>query len=198
MQEEIYKNLSLEDLPGEVWKDVVGYEGLFQVSCLGRIKMLTREVLANKSIKHINKHILTQHLSTKGYLYVYLWAGNKKERIYVHKAVLSSFIREKRIGEECNHLNENRLDNRLDNLEWCSHKYNINYGNRTKKQSESMKNHKSLSKPVLQLNMDGEYIAEYPSLREAGRVMNRSFTSIKECCKGRYKSAFGFKWMYKQ
>lgn len=198
MQEEIYKNLSLEDLPGEVWKDVVGYEGLYQVSNLGRVKMLSRNVLANKSVRTIKEHIITQHISQKGYLYVCLWDNNKGKKVYVHKIVLSSFLRGKGIGEECNHLNENRTDNRLNNLEWCSHKYNINYGERTKKHSKSMKNHKSLSVPVIQLSLNNEYIAEYPSLREAGRVMNRSFTSIKECCKGRCKSAFGFKWMYKQ
>ena len=197
MQEEIYKNLSLEDLPGEEWRDVVGYDNKFMVSNMGRVKMLERKVLANKSIKTIKEHILKQHVSTKGYLYVHLWSDNKKERQYVHKIVLSSFFRCKNANEECNHKNEIRTDNSLENLEWLSHKENINYGDRTKKHSASMMNHKSLSKPIVQLSLDGILIEEYPSLREAGRRLGVSYTHIGECCRGKINSAFGYKFQYK-
>lgn len=197
MQEEIYKNLSLEDLPGEVWRDVVGYDNKFMVSNMGRVKMLERKVLANKSIKTIKEHILKQHVSTKGYLYVHLWSDNKKERQYVHKIVLSSFFRCKNANEECNHKNEIRTDNSLENLEWITHKENLNYGNRTRKHSESMKNHPSMSKGVIQMDMNGNFISEYPSLREAGRMLNIHMTNIKDCCKGKYKSTHGYIFKYK-
>lgn len=197
MQEEIYKNLSLEDLPGEEWRDVVGYDNKFMVSNMGRVKMLERKVLANKSIKTIKEHILKQHVSTKEYLYVHLWSDNKKEMQYVHKIVLSSFFRCKKATEECNHKNEIRTDNSLENLEWLSHKENINYGYRSEKHSASMKNHKSLSKPIVQLSLDGILIEEYPSLREAGRRLGVSYTHIGECCRGKINSAFGYKFQYK-
>ncbi len=197
MDEPLYKNLSLEDLPGEEWRDVVGYEGLYKVSNLGRVKMLERNVLANKSIKKIKEHILSQHLSSKKYLTVHFWVKNHKKAEYVHKLVLTAFIRERLDGEECNHLNEVRTDNRLVNLEWISHKENINYGNRSKRHSEAMRNHPHLSKPVIQFGMDGNFIAEYPSLREAGRVLNVNYNQIKECCKGRINNAFGYIFKYK-
>lgn len=192
-----YKNLSLEDLPNEVWKDVVGYEGLYQVSNLGRVKMLPRKVLANKSIKNIKEHILKQTISKKGYLYVDFWVNNKVKRFAVHRLVLSAFLGNSEISLECNHKNENRSDNRLDNLEWLTHRENLNYGNRTNKQKQKMLNHPSLSLPVIQYNMVGQYIAEYKSLREAGRVLGFSFSCIKECCKGRCKSTHGYIFKYK-
>lgn len=197
MQEEIYKNLSLEDLPGEVWRDVVGYENKFMVSNMGRVKMLERKVLANKSIKTIKEHILNQYVTEKGYLCVHLWSNNTKKQEFVHKLVLSSFYREKYNDEECNHKNEIRSDNKLYNLEWITHKENLNYGNRTRKHSESMKNHPSMYKGVIQMDMNGNFISEYPSLREAGRMLNIHMTNIKDCCKGKYKSTHGYIFKYK-
>lgn len=197
METEIYKNLSLENLPNEEWRVIEDYEG-FMVSNLGRVKMLSRIVPANKSQRTIKEHILKQYETTKKYLNVHLWKDNKCRQVHVHKLVLSAFLGCKEENKECNHKNENRKDNRIDNLEWVSHKENINYGNRTRKHSAAMRNHPSLSKPVIQLDLNGNFVSEYPSLREAGRIIGRSFGMIKECCKGRVKSAYGFKWNYKQ
>lgn len=194
---DIYKNLSLEDLPNEEWRDVVGYEGLYQVSNLGRVKMLEREVLANKSIRQIKAHLIKQYFTSKKYLFVTLWSNNKSRQIMVHRLVLESFKGSPHTHQECNHINEKRDDNRIDNLEWATHIDNLNYGSRTEKHRAAMTNHPSMSKGVIQYDLSGNFICEYPSLREAARNLGFYMGNILECCKGRYKSTHGFIFKYK-
>lgn len=194
---EIYQNLSLEDLPNEEWRDVVGYEGLYQVSNMGRVKMLERKVLANKSIRTIKEHLIKQNFSEKKYLNICLWHKNKGKTFFVHKLVLNAFKPKESDDLECNHLNEIRTDNRIENLEWISHMDNLKYGSRAEKHRKAMTNHISMSKKVVQLSLSGDFIAEYPSLREAERVLGFPMSNIKECCKGRYKSTHGFIFKYK-
>lgn len=194
---EIYKNLSLKDLPNEEWRDVVGYEGLYKVSNMGRVKMLERSVPQRYGYKRIEEHLIKQILSPKNYLFVDLWRSNKNKRMSVHRLVLQAFSQQDSDRLECNHINEIRLDNRIENLEWLSHKDNLNYGTRKDKHKQILTNHPSLSKSVLQYGLDGEFIAEYPSLREAGRQLNISMCNIKDCCKGRYKKTHGFIFKYK-
>lgn len=194
---EIYKNLNLSNLKDEIWNDVVGYEGLYQVSNLGRVKMLERKVLANKSIRIIKEHIIKQYFTTKKYLFVTLWSRNKSKQYAVHRLVLESFKGLPPQKMECNHINENRTDNRIDNLEWLTHIDNLNYGSRTTKHKKAMTNHPSMSKKVIQYDLNGVFICEYPSLREASRILGFHMSNIKECCKGRYKSTHGFIFKYK-
>lgn len=196
---EIYKNLSLENLPNEEWKDVVGYEGLYQVSNLGRVKMLMRKVLANKSIKTINEHLIKQIETSKGYLYVDLWMNNTSRRLGVHRLVLLAFT-DKGINTplEVNHINEIRKDNRLCNLEWLTHKENINYGLRTEKHKIAMRNHKSLSIPIIQYDLQGNIIKEFPSMREVVRQLHIGMDTIRDCCKGNIKNVKGFIFKYKE
>ena len=155
----------------EIWCDVKGYEGLYKVSNLGRIKMLERQVFANKSKKTIKAHILKQYENPKGYLFVDLWSKNKGKRFFTHRIVLNSFVGASKPSQECNHKNENRKDNRIENIEWLTHKANLNYGNRTKKHKDKLTNHPSLSKIVQQFTLDGVLVAEYPSCREAKRKL---------------------------
>lgn len=194
---EIYQNLSLEDLPNEVWKDIPNYEGLYQVSNLGRVKMMSRVVMANKSKRKISEHIIKQIKNPKGYLAVDLWRNNGYIRFMVHRIVLYAFVGIPQDSYECNHRNQNRSDNRVVNLEWITHKENLNYGDRTTKHRKTMTNHQNLSKRVMQYDLNGDFIAEYPSLREAGRQLGFSISNIKECCKGRYKSTHGYIFRYK-
>lgn len=194
---EIYKEFSLKDLPNEEWRDVVGYEGLYKVSNMGRVKMLPRNVLANKSQRIIPEHIIKQIETQKGYLSVDLWNMNNRKRFMVHRLVLNAFNGKNSDKKECNHKNENRKDNIYTNLEWISHKENINYGSRTEKQKVAMINHSRMSKPIVQYDLNGRFIAEYPSMRQAARELCFDMSNIKDCCKGRYKSTHGFVFKYK-
>ena len=91
---------------------------------------------------------------------------------------------------EVNHKNEDKRDNRVDNLEWCDRKQNCNYGTRTKRQSEK------LSKKVLQLTIDGKLIASFKSTAEVFRVLGFRSSHIAECCNGTRTNAYGYKWRY--
>ena len=165
----------------EVWKDVSGYEGLYQVSDKGRIK----------SLKFRKERILKPGRDTCGYLHVILWKNGRKKLCKVHRLVAKVFISNPDNLPMINHKDENPSNNRVENLEWCSAKYNINYGTRTQRQVEK------LSKPVLQYTLDGELIREWKSTMDVQRNLGYSHGNISSCCTGRYKSANGFNWKYK-
>ena len=98
----------------EIWKDIAGYENKYQISNLGRIK--------NK------KHIMKPMKTTNGYLTACLWKNGKQRKILIHRLVAQSFLENPYDYKEINHIDEDKTNNQLDNLEWCSHKYNMNYG----------------------------------------------------------------------
>lgn len=198
---EHYKNLSLENLPNEEWRDVVGYEGLYQVSNLGRVKSLKRN-----SIPYYYKNTLTTYTVNErickqsivmGYLMVNLSKNNIKEQIKVHRLVAMMFIPNPNNYPQVNHKNENKLSNKSENLEWCTSKYNNNYGTRNKRISKKQRNDPRFSKKIMQFSLDGKFIKEWESICEAGRAgYNRK--SISNICnkeKG-YHTANGFLWKF--
>lgn len=99
----------------EIWKNIVGYKGLYQVSNMGRV----RDTAGN---------ILTQHHHPKGYLQIHLSKNKKHTNYLVHRLVAKHFIKNPDNLPQVNHINEIKTDNRAVNLEWCTVKYNCNYG----------------------------------------------------------------------
>ena len=170
----------------EIWKDIEGYEGLYQVSNLGRVK----------SIYYDKERILKPGKNTKGYLQVHLCKNGERKEYTVHRLVAKVFISNPNNLPMINHKDENPSNNRVENLEWCSAKYNNNYGTRTQRVAEKMINGK-LSKPVLQFTKNGEFIKEWKSTRDVQRNLGYDHGNISSCCTGRYKSAYGFNWKYK-
>lgn len=168
----------------EIWKPVVGYEGLYEVSNLGNVR----------SVKKIIKpHII------KGYLGVSLCKGGVKKKLFIHRLVAFAFPEicgEYFEGAVCNHKNENKLDNRAENLEWCTVAENDNWGNRNQKISKARRNDIRLSKPVGQYTLQWLLVAVYPSLKEAERQTKIHTSNIYNCCCGKYKQAGGYYWKY--
>lgn len=116
----------------EIWKDVKNYEGLYQVSNLGNVKVLDR--IVNSAIKNNTKvkrkgRMLKQYIK-QGYPQVTLTLNNKRKYCNVHRLVAEAFIPNPNNLPQINHIDENKLNNNVDNLEWCTAKYNCNYGTR--------------------------------------------------------------------
>lgn len=173
----------------ENWLPVEGYEGLYEVSDLGRVRSLGN----NRKRK---MKILKPADNGIGYLMVCLSKNRKSKFLYVHRLVAITFVPNIFGLKEVNHINEDKTDNRADNLMWCDRKENQNWGTRNSRVSEKNTNGKC-SKTVLQFSKDGEFIREWPSVHEVTRVFGFSFQYIASCCRGKCKSAYGFIWKYK-
>ena len=188
----------------EIWKDVVGYEGFYQVSNLGRVKSLQR--IHNTNHPYIQKERIMKLFKNKdGYLMVDFTKDSRKKHFQVHRLVANAFIPNPDNKPEVNHLNEIVYDNRADNLEWATRKENNNYGNRNKKASISLKKYsvesaerckKLFSKKVFQFSKEGELLNVWSSTSEAGRKLGFSQSDISKCCRGKKKGIKGFVFKY--
>lgn len=160
-----------------MWKWVVGYEQQYMVSKNGFVR----------SHKRKEPKVLVSAETDDGYLRVRL-NGTWKQ---VHRLVLKTFNpNEKADVLQVNHINENKKDNRLENLEWCSPKDNANHGTRNARMSEAK------FKPVEQLS-NGKVIAMFNSLKEAEEKTGVGYPGISACCHGRQKTSGGYAWRFK-
>lgn len=165
----------------EIWKSVKGYEGLYEVSNLGRVKSTFRY-----------KKILKPIVGIQGYLYVSLYDKNKKIKSKrIHKLVAEAFIPNPDNLPYVNHKDEDVTNNNVKNLEWCTAKYNCNYGTRIQRIAE--KN----NKPILQFDLNGTFIREWKSITQASKELNNSLDNISSCCLGRRKTSKGYIFKFK-
>lgn len=165
----------------EEWKDIDGYEGLYQISNLGRVKSLK-----------FGKEKILKPKKGKGYLRIGLCKKGKYKHYYVHRLVASTFIENPYNLPQVNHKNEDKTNNSVDNLEWCTSKYNINYGTGHKRSALNHINHPSFSKKVLCV----ETGIAYNSMRQAQRETGIAQQSISHCCLGKRKTAGKLHWKY--
>lgn len=168
----------------EIWKDIKGYEGLYQVSNLGNVRSLGN----NKKRK---EKILKLSQTPKGYQIVYLSNKNQGKNYYIHRLVASAFIPNPNNLPQVNHKDEIKTNNMVDNLEWCDCEYNINYGTRNDKMNITKK-----AKPIYSINITTNEITFYQSAYAAQKQTNISQTSICMCCRGKIKTSGGYKWKY--
>ena len=177
----------------EVWKDIQGYEGKYQISSFGNVKSLNYG-------RTKKERILIPGNNAKGYLQVKLSKNGITKNFYVHKLVSQAFIENPDNLPEVNHIDEDKTNNCVSNLEFCDRKYNINYGTRNEKMLKTLKLIKSkfAQKEALQFTKDGKFVNEYPSIKEAGRYTGINQGNICLCCKGRRFTAGGYIWKYKE
>ena len=179
----------------EIWKDIEGYEGYYMVSNMGNVKSLGNGKSRNSN--YSKERILKPSKNKDGYLYVFLYKDGKRKFYTVHQLVGNAFLSNPQGYKEVNHIDEDKTNNRADNLEWCSRVYNNTYNGRAKKVGKKNTNHPKKSKPVIAIHKINGLILEFSSIMEASRQIGIDSSHICECCKGKYKSAGGFYWMYK-
>ena len=169
----------------ENWKAISGYEGIYEVSDLGRVK----------SLKFWKEKILKPK-KTNGYLLVSLYKDGHTKQLLVHRLVAEAFIPNPQGLETVNHKDEVKTNNVASNLEWMSQKDNLNYGTRNKRAGEALINHPKESKQVQKFDKQGNILATFPSINEALRVTGIDKGNISKCCLGKLKSAGGYVWKY--
>lgn len=164
----------------EEWRDIVGYEGLYEVSDLGRVKNIkTGRILSSK-----NNGI--------GYLFVDLYKNGIHKGFYIHRLVAYVFIPNPQNLPQVNHRDENKSNNTVDNLEWCTRDYNMNYGTIKERIAEKH------CKPVLQFDLQGNFIREWPSLAKVYEELGIHKSDISRCCLGKFKTSGGYVWRFKE
>ena len=178
----------------EEWRDIKDYEGKYQVSNLGNVKSLNYRHTGKEKIRRPRKNGC-------GYLIVDLWKNRKQTTYTIHRLVLSTFAPcENMENLQVNHIDEDKSNNRLENLEWVTHKDNQNHGTRNKRISEKKINGKK-SIQVVQLTIDGKLVNVWKSAHDAKREGSFDPGAIIQCCKNKYlrdgnNIYKGFRWCY--
>lgn len=178
----------------EIWKDIKGYEGLYQVSSLGNVMSLNYQ-------NHGYAKLLTPKCNNTGRLWVELCNNNKKNAFLIHRLVALAFIENPNNYPQINHIDENPKNNNVENLEWCTQEYNIKYYLDRHKQERKVKNYSSKYKKridlkIYQYSLNGKLIKIWNNSREVCKECGWSDWSISECCRGNRKTAYGFIWRY--
>ena len=166
----------------EIWKDIPGYEGIYQASNYGQIKRLQG---FNGRYKN-TEHILKPTKGKNGYFHICLFSHCIGKHFAVHKLIASLFISNPEKYRCVNHKNEIKTDNRAENLEWCDHYYNNHYSKLPEKKY----------KPVICFTLYGKKIKRFISIKDAAENMKINPSNIGSCCNNKRKSAGGYKWEY--
>ena len=178
----------------EVWKPVIGWEGFYEVSNMGNVKSLGNGKSNNKN--YSKERILKAKKERNGYLFVALYKEGKSKQCYIHRLVGEAFLENPQDLPQINHIDQNKENNIVSNLEFCSAEYNINYGDRTERVAEKLTNNPKKSKAIIAIDIVTGLILEFPSAREASRQLKVNRSGIVACLKGRGKTCGGFYWFY--
>ena len=172
----------------EIWRDIKGYEGLYQVSDMGRVKSLERTVTRKNGRKQtIRERILKPRSDGHGYLQVKLCNNSGKQKtVKVHRLVCEAFHKNSENKPCVNHIDENKTNNVASNLEWCTYSENNKHGTRTARTCKS----------VGQYTLNGELVKIWQSTHEVERQMGFANQHISAVALGKAKTAYGYVWRY--
>lgn len=206
----------------EIWKPILGYEGIYEVSSFGRIKSLKRRSKEDKNERGL---ILKQKKTKAGYYIISLHNQGKEKFFFVHRLVAQAFIPNPENLPIINHIDENKSNNCVENLEWCDQCYNINYGTCIERATKTRianyeKNKPSYQRAVEKLKATGHYkrcreksllarirrvarttydgciLETFDSIQSASDKYHIHHSNIIACCNGKRRLAGGFRWIY--
>lgn len=198
----------------EEWRDIPGYEGLYQASNLGRVKSLARLRTGIQAGYKLPERILKQNVDRIGYKFCGLYKSGKVKTVRVHRLVALAFLPNPCDFPVINHKDENKTNNSVSNLEWCTQYYNCNYGSaiERRKAGYDKRGRKCVpntnvahdankqyrlpknDKAVYQMDMNGNILAVFPSVKEATRITG--INNISAVARGILRQSRGYKWMY--
>lgn len=170
----------------EIWKDIKEYEGRYQISNFGRVKSL---IYHKEKIMNIY-NFRRDGEKGNGYLKVRLSKNKIVRNYYIHRLVAQTFLDNPNNYKYINHKDENKQNNNVYNLEWCTQKYNVNYGT-----GLSRKNYKNICKSrkkVCQYDLQGNFIKQWKSIKEIHDTLNLSLGNISYCCHGKRNKTGGY------
>ena len=172
----------------EIWKSIKDYDGLYEISNFGRVKSL-----------HKGTKFMKQFKNRKGYYITQLYSNGNAKTFIVHRLVAEAFLENPFHKEQVNHINCNKQDNRVENLEWCTNDENRKHAEKNglmKPPKGGKENSKSIK--VNQYDLQGNLIKKWDCIMDVVRSFNlQTGSNICSCCKGRIKSAYGYIWKYR-
>lgn len=184
---EIINNLPTIEAVPVVWKQIEGFEGLYEVNNFGKVRNNKGEI-KKQGIKRTNGTC---------YKTVKLWKNGQYHTKYIHRLIAEAFIPNPDNLPFINHKDEDGTNNSIDNLEWCTREYNVNYGTAKERRAKKIRGRESEKrKAVLQYDLNGNFVAYYPAITIAASELGCSTTEISSVCNGKRRTARGFIWKY--
>lgn len=175
----------------EIWKDIKGYEGIYQVSNCGQVRSLDHYA-SNGAADILYKGVILSQNKSLPYNTVRL----RKKTHYVHRLVAEAFVLNESGCAEVNHKDENKRNNNADNLEWCSKQYNLNYGTARERSASKKRGVQINNKPIMQCTIKGEPMSVYDSASKASVATGVDNSTICKAANGKKKTAGGFCWRW--
>lgn len=180
----------------EIWKDIKGYESFYQVSNYGRVKSLKRKRKGRNGFDvNVREKLLKHKINRYGYVTYSICKYSKIKQFTSHRLVAITFLENEYNLPQINHINGNKLDNNVNNLEWCDNQHNMKEAYRLGLSKARKSKDNSLSKKVCKIK-NGVIVKQYDSLTDASLDNKVVKSAISNCLKGRSKSCCGFDWSY--
>lgn len=192
----------LKDLKNEEWRDIKDFENLYQVSNYGRVKREKGYRFSKRYYKngrYYNEKILTSSMNKQGYCNVQLFNSTGIfKTLKVHRLVVGAFIPNPKNKPQVNHKDGNKLNNRVDNLEWCTNGENGKHAWDNGLRTKNFGKNNYISKKILQYTSDKKLIKEWDCIKDISRSLGYDYGYIISCCKRKRELGHNFIWRYKE